>query len=91
MTDQTKPTFPHRNNKNGVIDSICSECLLTVASVRVERELAQHEAAHVCNPLRLHLLGADQFRQSFVGRSLGVLSLSIPQLLLAWDWIPVSG
>ena len=71
MTDLAKPTFPHRHNKDGVIDSICSECLLTVASVRVERELAQHEEAHVCNPIRLHLLGADPFRRSMVGRSHG--------------------
>jgi hypothetical protein len=66
MTYQAKPTFPHRHNKDGVIDSICSECLLTVASVRVEGELAQHEEAHVCNPLRLHLLGADPLRRSLV-------------------------
>jgi hypothetical protein len=69
MTDQAKPTFPHRHNKDGVIDSICSECLLTVASVRVERELAQHEDAHVCSQLRLHLLGADPFRRSLIGHS----------------------
>lgn len=31
MTYQEKPSFPHRYNKDGVIDSICSECLLTVA------------------------------------------------------------
>ncbi len=69
MTDQAKHTFPHRHNKDGVIESICSECLLTVAAVTVELELAQHEAAHVCNPIRLHLLGADQFRRSMISRS----------------------
>jgi hypothetical protein len=73
MTYQTKPTFPHRHNKDGIIDSICSECLLTVASVRVERELAQYEEAHVCSPLRLRLLGADPSRRSMVGRCHGAL------------------
>jgi hypothetical protein len=71
MTDQAKPTFPHKYNKDGVIDAICSECLLTVASVRVECELAQHEEAHVCNPVRLHLLGADPSRRSLLSRSYG--------------------
>ena len=66
MTYQAKPTFPHRYNKDGTIDSICSECLLTVATVRVERELMQHEEVHVCNPLRLHQLRADPFRRSLV-------------------------
>jgi hypothetical protein len=66
MTYPVKPTFPHRHNKDGTVDSICSECLLTVATVRVERELTQHEEAHECNPLRLHLLGADPFRRSLV-------------------------
>jgi hypothetical protein len=46
---------------------------LTVASVRIERELAQHEEAHVCSPLRLRLLGADPSRRSMVGRSHGAL------------------
>jgi hypothetical protein len=39
---------------------------VTTEAVRVEGELAQHEEAHVCNPLRLHLLGADPFRRSLV-------------------------
>lgn len=50
MTYQAKPTFPHRHNKDGTVDSICSECLLTVATVRDERELTQHEEVHVCDP-----------------------------------------
>ena len=66
MTYQAKPTFPHRHNRDGTVDSICSECLLTVATVSVERELTQHEEAHVCNPLRLHQLGADPFRRSLL-------------------------
>jgi hypothetical protein len=50
LTYQAKPTFPHRHNKDGTVDSICSECLLTVATVRDERELTQHEEVHVCDP-----------------------------------------
>jgi hypothetical protein len=63
MTQQAKPTFPHRHNKNGVIDSICSECLVTVASARDELELRRMEAAHVCSPVRLYQIGADPARR----------------------------
>ena len=66
MTYQAKPTFPHRHNKDGTVDSICNECLLTVATVSVERELTQHEEAHECNPGRLCQLGADPFRRSLL-------------------------
>jgi hypothetical protein len=72
MTYQAKPRFPHRHNKDGVIDSICSECLLTVASVRLDRELAKYEEAHVCDPIRLYQLGADPIRRSLRVRSEGV-------------------
>jgi hypothetical protein len=57
MTHQAKLKFPHRHNVDGVIDSICRECFLTVASVSIEHELAQHEKAHVCNPVRLSQTG----------------------------------
>jgi hypothetical protein len=56
---QMKPTFRHRHKKDGVIDSICCECLLTVASASVENGLAQSEEAHVCNPVRLRQLRSD--------------------------------
>ncbi len=59
MFFQTKPTFRHRHNKDGVIDSICCECLLTVASASIEYGLAQYEEAHVCNPVRLRQLRSD--------------------------------
>jgi hypothetical protein len=50
MDRQTRPRHPHRRNADGSHDSICTACLATIASVRDESELADHELAHVCNP-----------------------------------------
>jgi len=69
MTFQATPTFPHRHNRDGVIDSICSECFLTIASARVERHLARYERSHVCNPVRLYQLSTDPLRRSCLDRS----------------------
>lgn len=41
--------FPHRLNRDATVDSTCKICFATVASVTNEAELANHEAAHVCN------------------------------------------
>ena len=60
MAYQVRPTFPHRHNRNGIVDSICSECL---ASSKEEQELTRHESAHVCDPVRLYQLGADPSRR----------------------------
>jgi hypothetical protein len=62
MTYQAGTTFPHRHNRDGIVDSICSECLMTVASTMDERELERHERVHVCDPIRLYQLGADPLR-----------------------------
>jgi len=59
MSFQTKPTFRHRHSLDGIIDSICCECLLTVASASIEYGLIRHEEAHVCDPVRLNQLRAD--------------------------------
>ncbi len=59
MTYQVNPTFRHRQNLDLGIDSICSECLLKVASANVEDQLAACEQAHVCDPLRLAHLRVD--------------------------------
>ena len=53
MTDQENPTFRHRDNRDKGIDSVCCECLVTVASARVEIQLASYEATHVCDTQRL--------------------------------------
>jgi hypothetical protein len=50
------PAFSYRHNEDGSHDSICMGCLVTVASVMSEGLLARHEAAHVCNPIRLYQL-----------------------------------
>jgi hypothetical protein len=66
MINQERPTFPHRHNRDGVVDSICSECLATIASTMDERELERHERAHVCDPVRLYQLGADPSRRALI-------------------------
>jgi hypothetical protein len=48
--------FPHRTNKDGSYDSICTRCLTTIATVSAEPELARHERNHTCNPIRLYQL-----------------------------------
>jgi hypothetical protein len=63
MAHQVRPTFPHRHNRNGIVDSICSECLVTIASSKEEQELTRHESAHACDPVRLYQLGADPSRR----------------------------
>jgi hypothetical protein len=66
MAYQVRPTFPHRHNRNGIVDSIGSECLVTIASTRDEQELVRHEAAHVCDLVRLYQLGADPSRRFLI-------------------------
>ena len=67
MAQQGRPTFPHRRNRNGIVDSICSDCLVTIASAKDEDALAQLERAHVCDPVRLYQLGADPSRRFQIG------------------------
>ena len=45
--------FHHRHNKYGGHDSICSACLMTVACVEDESELAYRESKHVCDSIHL--------------------------------------
>jgi hypothetical protein len=47
MTLQAKPTFRHRQSVDGVIDSICPKCFLTVSRSSAERSLAERDTAHV--------------------------------------------
>jgi len=44
------PAFVRRQNKNSLIDSICTKCFLTIASAGSEEELVAHEEKHVCDP-----------------------------------------
>ena len=41
-------SFPHRLNKDGSYDSICSHCFMTVASHTSESELEPLEYDHQC-------------------------------------------
>jgi len=56
MPLHAKSAFPHRHNRNGSHDAICTVCLATVASAINEGELARHEVIHVCDPMRLSQL-----------------------------------
>lgn len=42
--------FPHRVNEDGMIDSICPHCFVTIGSSTCESDLAKMESAHVCDP-----------------------------------------
>jgi len=66
MQAQTGRPFPHRLNVRGNYDSVCTECHMTVASAWHEKELAQFEREHVCEPVRLYQLRENPFadRQS---------------------------
>lgn len=54
MSPDPRPKFPHRHNQDGSHDSICTTCLLTVASAWTEMDLVRHEVAHVCDPVRVY-------------------------------------
>jgi len=51
--------FPHRHNPEGTHDSICTRCLATVATARLETDLALYESCHVCQPLDLYRMTED--------------------------------
>ncbi len=53
--------FPHRLNETGSYDSICKICLSTVASSKVETDLARYERDHACDPVRIYQLREDAF------------------------------
>jgi hypothetical protein len=45
--------FAHRKNLDGTIDTICRQCIATVATVNDESELLRHEQQHICNPVQV--------------------------------------
>lgn len=45
--------FPHRQNPDGCVDSICPHCFITIASATEEADLQRAENAHVCEPARI--------------------------------------
>jgi hypothetical protein len=45
----TVPQFARRRNRDSSIDSICTKCFLTIASVTTsEEDLAAYEKKHIC-------------------------------------------
>jgi hypothetical protein len=46
----TFPKFARRRNKDSSIDSICTKCFVTIASMDSEEELVAPEEIHVCDP-----------------------------------------
>ena len=51
--------FPHRRNWDGSYASICTACLMTVASAEHEWQLAPFELAHVCDPMNLYRVSEE--------------------------------
>jgi hypothetical protein len=47
------PGFCHRPEDLGNIGSICLKCFATVARTKLEKDLAQFERDHVCDPYDL--------------------------------------
>lgn len=41
--------FTHRKNADGTVDSICRQCLTTVAIEHLESMLCQREREHICD------------------------------------------
>jgi hypothetical protein len=53
--------FPHRRNMDGTHDSICRGCLMTIATVEEEDELAGFESRHTCDPMRAYRVSQGYF------------------------------
>lgn len=53
MASAAGASFVHRRNRDGSIDSICTQCFATVATCEFEAELLQAERFHACDPQRL--------------------------------------
>lgn len=53
MALSREPFYPHRRKSDGSFDSICMNCLLTIASSRDEQELVAAEKVHVCQTVPL--------------------------------------
>jgi hypothetical protein len=53
MAKTSHPIFPHRQNPDGTIDSICTGCYFTIATATSTAELEAAERAHDCKGFRL--------------------------------------
>lgn len=53
VVDSVLPRFyPHRKNRDGSFDSICTMCYQTIATGSCESHLQAVEDVHMCEPLR---------------------------------------
>jgi len=48
-----RTNFPHKRRLDGIYESICPSCFMTVGSKANEDDLAASETAHVCSGLDL--------------------------------------
>ena len=62
--------FVHRRNKDGSFDSICPQCLLTIATCQTEDALAKIESAHTCDPVDLIIPEIKKSPQSVITKAL---------------------
>ena len=65
MAYSREPFFPHRRNRDGSFDSICLDCLLTIASHKAENELVAAEKVHVCKTSLLSSTDPAQIRRDY--------------------------
>ena len=66
----TYPQFVKRRNRDSSIDSICTKCFLTIASVTTsEDDLAAREEKHICDPYEvLGRMHADSQNRTYGDR-----------------------
>jgi hypothetical protein len=53
MANDPRMFYPHRQNPDGSIDSICLRCFATVATAMDVSELHSYDKAHVCEAASL--------------------------------------
>lgn len=63
MLSSERPRFVHRLNRDGSHDSICTNCVATVASVLNEWQLRDLESVHVCDPVNLYRANPGQAQE----------------------------
>ena len=62
MAQAARTSFPHWQNRDGSVDSICTECFRTVATAAAEAELTAAENAHNCQGFNLgEILHGSEF------------------------------
>jgi hypothetical protein len=52
----TDRSYPHHRNTDRTFDSICPDCLITIATSELEDDLVFNEKMHRCDPSRLRQL-----------------------------------